>query len=189
MEDELRRGADRLPVELVDDLLDVAAEQRLEEGENPHIGAIARQHLVLVGRPLHHAQCLAELRVIAHPVVQIAVTEAAAESEAARPMPVEGWQLSRRSRLPRRRRAAPRSRRRDRRRARLRYRPPSRRFPVRPRRPLGRGRCGGGRMDMRHAGDERAVRPVSSPPTDWRTGRDRPPPRRSAPAGVLPGRR
>ena len=57
------RGPRRLPVQLIDDLLEVAAEQRLEDGQNAPILAKSVQHRIEVGGPLHVAEDAPEMLV------------------------------------------------------------------------------------------------------------------------------
>ncbi len=82
--------ARRLPVHLVDDLLHVAADQRPDDLEDPGVGPVAVEHRVGVGRPLHHAQRLAEIGVLGQAEQQVAVAEAAPQAEARGADRVEG---------------------------------------------------------------------------------------------------
>jgi hypothetical protein len=64
-------------VDLVDDLLDVAPDQRLEQSREARIEAHRIEHGPVIGRPLHHLHQRAAL-ILRDLVEEIAVTEAAA---------------------------------------------------------------------------------------------------------------
>src|SRR5260221_8362057 len=51
---EVAERAGRLPVDLVDDLLEVAADQRLEQLGEAGVEPDAIEYRLVVGRPLHH---------------------------------------------------------------------------------------------------------------------------------------
>src|SRR6185437_8878420 len=77
------------PMQLVDDLLDVAADERLEDREIARVAAHALQRGIDISRPLHEPHDAAELRVRAEPVEQIPVAEALGMRHAGRPMAIE----------------------------------------------------------------------------------------------------
>jgi hypothetical protein len=70
------RGARRLPVHLVDDLLEIVPEQRCEDPEDAAVGAISGQGRLEIGGPLHQAHDPAELRIPAEPEQDVLMAEA-----------------------------------------------------------------------------------------------------------------
>ena len=81
MPGEIAHRARRLPVDLVDDLLDVAADQRLQQSREARIEPDRVEHGPVVGRPLHHLHPRAAL-ALRDLVEEIAVAEAAAVRDA-----------------------------------------------------------------------------------------------------------
>ena len=51
---EIAAAVRQLPVELVDDLLEVAADQRLQDRGKARVGARLVEHVLVIGRPLRH---------------------------------------------------------------------------------------------------------------------------------------
>ena len=86
---EVAYGPRRLPVDLVDDLLDVAPDQRLEQGGEAGIEAHRVERGAVVGGPLHHLhqRSAGPLRDF---VEEIAVAEAAAVRD---PLGMDGVDL------------------------------------------------------------------------------------------------
>ena len=74
---EIAGRARRLPVDLVDDLLDVAPDQRLEQSREARIEPHRVERRPVIGRPLHHLHQRAAL-ALRDLVEEIAVAEAAA---------------------------------------------------------------------------------------------------------------
>ena len=74
---EVTRGARRLPVDLVDDLLDVPPDQRLQQGREARIEPHRVEGGAVIGRPLHHLDPRPGL-ALCDLVEEVAVPEAAA---------------------------------------------------------------------------------------------------------------
>ena len=82
MPGEVADRARRLPVDLVDDLLEVAPDQRLEQRREARIEPHRVEHRLVIGRPLHHPHQRRAVRAVGDLVEQIAVPEAAAVRDA-----------------------------------------------------------------------------------------------------------
>ena len=85
----------RLPVDLVDDLLEVGPDQGTKQLRDPPVEPDRVQFVLVVGRPLHHPYRLAAAVVGGDVVEQIAVPEAAA---VAQPLDV-GWSVAAENRV------------------------------------------------------------------------------------------
>ena len=76
-------GPRRLPVQLIDDLPDVATDKGLEEGEHARVATVRFHGWLFVARPLHADYVGADARIILYPVPQVAVLERSANIQAA----------------------------------------------------------------------------------------------------------
>jgi hypothetical protein len=80
----------RLPVHLVDDLLEILAQERRHDRQHAGIGAVAPEHRIDVGRPLHHAHDPAEIGVVAQPEQHVLVAKAGTVAQRPVVQPIEG---------------------------------------------------------------------------------------------------
>ncbi len=74
---EIAERSGRLPVHLIDDLLEITADQRLEQVNEARVQPDTVQHRLMIGRPLDHPhQRLASVPLARDVVEEIAVAEA-----------------------------------------------------------------------------------------------------------------
>ena len=91
MPGEIAERARRLPVALIDDLLEVAADQRIEQLREARVETYRVEHRLMIRRPLDHPhQRLAAVMLTRDIVEQVAVAETAAVRRALRIELVDG---------------------------------------------------------------------------------------------------
>ncbi len=69
------RGARRLPDHRIGDLLQVAAEQGLDEAEHPSVNPVAGRDRIEIRRPLHETEGRAEARIVGHGIEHVAMAK------------------------------------------------------------------------------------------------------------------
>ena len=89
MEAEVGGGARRLPVHLVDDLLEIDADQRPDDCQHARIAAHLVEHGIEIRRPLHVADDVPDRRIGGDPPEDVAVAEASRMGESLGPDAIE----------------------------------------------------------------------------------------------------
>jgi hypothetical protein len=84
-----RPCARSLPVHLIDDLLEIGAEQGRQDRQHARIVAIAGEDRVDVGGPLHHAHDPTEIRIVAQAEQHVLVAKAGTVAEALGVQPIK----------------------------------------------------------------------------------------------------
>src|SRR5687767_2001707 len=72
---EVTQRPRRFPMDLVDDLLEVGPEQRLQQPGNSEIEANGVEHRLMIGRPLHHPDQRLAGPTLGYIVEEISVTK------------------------------------------------------------------------------------------------------------------
>ena len=83
MEADRKRRAWCFPVQLIDDLADVGADQGLEQGQHPRIATVRLQNLLIIARPLRAKHIDADAGIVGNPIAHVTVTIRRANGKAA----------------------------------------------------------------------------------------------------------